>query len=197
MGEDGGRQAWHVWRHLSQADVEVNFSVPAAEHKNNVAALQCPCLRLPAFPFFKGHPPSCCCNWSPVRGCCCSILSASRLWILVSGCGTNRCYGSRIKSVREKKKQQQWLCRRGWERNNPIVDVQAISRLFHELLTRNLLCDPNNKNSGDKWRKLGGKWTLWEIAVFSSTTSSTRKGDGTNKRHSSRQFIFWRNFRTW
>lgn len=31
--------------------IEVNFSVPAAEHKNNVAALQCPCLRLPAFPF--------------------------------------------------------------------------------------------------------------------------------------------------
>lgn len=121
------------------------------KHKNNAAALQCPCLRLPAFPFFKGHPPSCCCNWSPVRGCWCSILSASRLWISMSGCGTNRCYGSRIKSVRKKKKQQQqWLCRGGSRRTNPIVDVQAISRLFHELLTANLLCDPNNKNSSDK-----------------------------------------------
>lgn len=55
--------------------------------------------------FFKGHPPSCCCNWSPVRGCCCSILSASRLWISVCGCGTNRCYGSRIKSAGGKKKK--------------------------------------------------------------------------------------------
>lgn len=72
----------------------------------------------------------------------------------VSGCGTNRCYGSRIKSVGKKKKQQQqWLHIRGSQRTHSIVDVQVISRLFHELLTANHFCDPHNKNSGDKWRK--------------------------------------------
>lgn len=63
--------------------------------------------------FFKGHPPSCCCNWSPVRGSCCSILSALRLWISVSGCATNRCYGSRIKSVRGKKNSNNNGCAEG------------------------------------------------------------------------------------
>lgn len=82
-------------------------------------------------------------------------LKALDLCVCMCYC-TNRYFGSRRRGVKKNQKQQ-WVDRTGSQRTIPSVDVQAIPRLFHELLTAKLFCVPHNKNNGDKWGKLREK----------------------------------------
>ena len=70
---------------------------------------------------------------------------------------------------KNKRNNNGWM-EQGSRRTIPTVDVQAISRLFHELLTAKLFCVRHNKNNGDKWGKLGERRCLCERDRVSSTT---------------------------
>lgn len=61
---------------------------------------------------------------------------------------SNRFYGEQERCEKKKRKPQ-WLDGKGSRRTIPTVDVQAISRLLHELLTGKLYCAFHNKNNGD------------------------------------------------
>lgn len=122
----------------------------------------CPCLKHPTSPVLGCsnslrviHPDV------VVIGLLCEHVArtfASRLWICVCMCYcTNRCCEDRKKNVLKKtttKQQQQWVNGMGSQRSIPTVDVQAISRLFHELLTAKLFCVSHNQNNGERCGKL-------------------------------------------
>lgn len=57
----------------------------------------------------------------------------------------------------KKNKKNNGVDRTGSQRAIPTVDVQAISRLFHELLTAKLFCVPHNKNKKTQMRNTEGE----------------------------------------
>lgn len=60
----------------------------------------------------------------------------------------------------ETAQKQQWMRGMGSQKTILSVGVQAISRLFHKLLTPKLFWVTHNKNNGDKWGRLRERWTL-------------------------------------
>lgn len=140
----------------------MNLFSPTATDKNSFAVVPCLCLKPPSYSSSSlrvTHPDA------VVIGLLC--VDVARTFGVPQGSGSLCLDVLLYKQVLWEQKRrckiaqkQQWMHGMGSQKTIPTVDVQAISRLFHKLLTAKLFCVSHNKNNGDKWGKLRKRWTL-------------------------------------